>query len=86
MKKEKLDIIYEDKHIIVVNKKNGILTIANNKEFEKTLYNEVYTYLKQKHKSNKVFIVHRLDKDTSGLVIFAKSEDIKYKFGFMSSF
>lgn len=79
MKKEKLDIIYEDKYIIVVNKKNGILTIANNKEFEKTLYNEVYTYLKQKHKNNKVFIVHRLDKDTSGLVIFAKSEDIKYK-------
>jgi len=79
MKKEKLDIIYEDKFIIVVNKKSGLLTIATNNEKENTLYHQVYTYLKQKHKNNKVFIVHRLDKDTSGLVLFAKTEDIKYK-------
>lgn len=79
MKKEKLDIIYEDKFIIVVNKKSGLLTIQNDKNKEHSLYSEVYTYLKQKHKNNKVFIVHRLDKDTSGLVVFAKSEDVKYK-------
>lgn len=78
MKKEKLDIIYEDKFLIVVNKKSGLLTIGTDKEREKTLYNQVYTYLKQKHKSNKVFIVHRLDKDTSGLVVFAKSEKVKF--------
>lgn len=78
MKKEKLDIIYEDKFLIVVNKKSGLLTIGTDKEREKTLYNKVYTYLKQKHKSNKVFIVHRLDKDTSGLVVFAKSEKVKF--------
>lgn len=79
MKKKKLDILYEDKFIIIVNKPSNLLTIANDKSFENTLYSQVYTYLKQKHKSNKVFIVHRLDKDTSGLVMFAKSEDIKYK-------
>lgn len=79
MKREKLDIIYEDKFLIAVNKKSGLLTIANDNEKENTLYNQVYTYLKQKHKNNKVFIVHRLDKDTSGLVIFAKSEKVKYK-------
>ena len=79
MKKEKLDIIYEDKFLIVVNKKSGLLTIANDNEKEYTLYHQVYTYLKQKHKNNKVFIVHRLDKDTSGLVVFAKSELVKYK-------
>ena len=79
MKKEKLDIIYEDKFIIVVNKKSGLLTISTDNERENTLYNQVYTYLKQKHKSNKVFIVHRLDKDTSGLVLFAKSEKVKIK-------
>lgn len=79
MKRKKLDVIYEDKFLIVVNKRSGILTIANNNELENTLYNEVYTYLKQKNKNNKVFIVHRLDKDTSGLVVFAKSEEVKHQ-------
>jgi len=79
MKKEKLNIIYEDKYIIVINKPTNLLTIATDKINDDTLYNKVYTYLKQKHKNNKVFIVHRLDKDTSGLVVFAKTEDVKYK-------
>lgn len=77
MKKEKLDIVYEDKYIIIVNKPSGLFTISTDKEKIKTLYHQVSLYLKQKHKSNKVFIVHRLDKDTSGLVIFAKSEKTK---------
>lgn len=79
MKKKKLDILYEDKFIIIVNKPSNLLTIANDSEQDNTLYNQVYTYLKQKHKNNKVFIVHRLDKDTSGIVLFAKNADIKYK-------
>ena len=78
MTKKKLDILYEDKYIIVVNKPHNLLTIATSKEKERTLYHQVYEYLKQKNKSNKVFIVHRLDKDTSGIVIFAK--DLKTKF------
>jgi len=77
MKKEKLKIIYEDKDIIVVDKKAGMLTISDGKFNHQSLYSEVSAYLKQKHKSNKVFIVHRLDKDTSGLVLFAKSEKVK---------
>lgn len=78
MKKKKLDILYEDKYIIVVNKPHNLLTISTQKEKDRTLYNYVYNYLKQKHKSNKVFIVHRLDKDTSGIVIFAKDEKTKF--------
>ena len=77
MKKDRLDIIYEDKNIIVVNKPSNLLTIATEKEKEKTLFHKVLEYEKKKHKSNKVFIVHRLDKDTSGVVVFAKN--IKYK-------
>lgn len=72
---KKLNIIYEDKSILVINKPSGILTIATDKEKEKTLYHEVYEYL---HKKNqKVFIVNRLDKYTSGLIIFAKNQEIK---------
>lgn len=76
---EKLDIIYEDKEFIVVNKPSGLLTISTDKEKEKTLFHKVYMYLKKKNKNNKVFIVHRLDKDTSGIVLFAKSETLKMK-------
>jgi len=79
MKKEKIDIVYEDKYIIVVNKPSGLFTVSTDREWEKTLFHQVLVYLKQKHKSNKVFIVHRLDKDTSGLVLFAKSEKVKLK-------
>lgn len=79
-KKDKLDIIYEDKEIIVVNKPSKLLTISTDNEKERTLFHKVITYQKQKNKNNKIFIVHRLDRDTSGIVLFAKSEDLKRKF------
>ena len=77
--KKKLDILFEDKFMIIINKPANLLTIATEKEKQRTLYNYVYDYLKKKNKRNKVFIVHRLDKDTSGIVVFAKSENIKYQ-------
>lgn len=73
----KLDIIYEDKFIIAVNKPNGLLTISTDNEKEKTLFHAVLSYERKKNKNNKIFIVHRLDKDTSGIVVFAKSMEIK---------
>ena len=72
-----LEIIYEDKYLIVLNKPSGLLTIGTEKQKEKTLYHIVSSYLKQKNKNNKVFIVHRLDKDTSGIVILAKSVKVQ---------
>ena len=77
MKKEKLDIVYEDKYLIIVNKKSGMLTISTDKEKINTLYHKVREYLQKQNKNNKVFIIHRLDKDTSGLIMFAKSEKVK---------
>ena len=73
------DIIFEDEHLIVVNKPSGLLTIATNKEKEKTLYHIVREYLVSKDKKARIFIVHRLDKDTSGIVILAKDEKTKNK-------
>lgn len=77
MRKDRLDIIYEDKEIIVVNKPTHLLTIGTEDEKFNTLYYKVSEYVKKKHKSNKIFIVHRLDKDTSGIVLFAKTQEIK---------
>ena len=76
--KKKLEILYEDKYIIIVNKPHNLLTISTEKEKDRTLFHYVFDYLKKKNKKNKVFIVHRLDKDTSGIVIFAKDEQTKY--------
>lgn len=71
---KKLKILFEDKNLIVVYKEPNLPTIRSEK-YEHSLYEEVYDYL---HKKNqKVFVVHRLDKDTSGLVMFAKNEKIK---------
>lgn len=76
-KKKKLNILYEDKNMIAVEKSAGTLTIATQKKETNTLYHEVSDYVKKQHPKNKVFIVHRLDKDTSGIVLFAKNEQTK---------
>ena len=78
-RKEKLNILYEDKYLIVIEKPSGLLTIGTIKERENTLYKKVSDYVKKQHKSNKIFIVHRLDKDTSGIILFAKNEEVKRK-------
>ena len=70
-----LKIIYEDNDIIVVDKPTKILTISNDKDKEKTLYREVSNYLKKEKK--KVFVIHRLDFDTSGVIMFAKSQKVQ---------
>lgn len=77
MPKKKLDIIYEDKYLIIINKPSGILTISRDNRNDKNLYDEVKKYVKKQNPKNKIFIVHRLDKDTSGLIIFAKNEKVK---------
>lgn len=72
-----INIIYEDDDFIVVNKPSNLLCVATNKEKTKTLYHLVREHIKKYNKKNKIFIVHRLDKETSGLVLFAKNERIK---------
>lgn len=73
----RIDIIYEDKDIIVVNKPAFMLTISTDKEKEKTLYHLVSDYVKVKNKNARIFVIHRLDMETSGLIVFAKNEKIK---------
>ena len=72
-----IPIKYEDKYIIILVKPHNLLTIGNDKN-EKNLYHLVSSYVKQKNKKNKIFIVHRLDYETSGLIMFAKDEKVKH--------
>ena len=68
-------IFYEDNDILVVYKRSGLLSIATEDGNLNNLYHYVREYLNRKRQ--KVFIVHRLDRDTSGVMVFAKSIPVK---------
>ncbi len=74
----RLQILYEDTDFIAVNKPFGLLSIKD-KTKEETMYQIVSSYLKEKEKNSHIFVLHRLDKDTSGVLVFAKKEKIKYQ-------
>ncbi|MBM6869722.1 RluA family pseudouridine synthase [Pseudoflavonifractor phocaeensis] len=73
-------VLFEDQDIIVIDKPAGLLTIANDKEKVRTAYHILTDYMAQRTKGGRVFVVHRLDRDTSGVVLFAKNEEAKRAF------
>jgi 23S rRNA pseudouridine1911/1915/1917 synthase len=77
LKPKGLNIVYEDQELIVINKPSGLLTIATDKEKRKTAYAMLSNYVKEENPDNKIFIIHRLDRETSGLLMFARNETIK---------
>jgi len=74
---ERLEVIYEDDSIVVINKPAGLLTMATAKEKARTAYAILRAHLNNKKRPEKVFIVHRLDREASGLVVFAKTPQSK---------
>ena len=78
-----LEIVFEDDWLIVVNKPAGMLSMATDKGREVTAYNILYDYVSENASMRRngprprIFIVHRLDRDTSGLLVFAKDEETK---------
>ncbi len=74
-----LSILYEDRDILVVDKISGLLTVATEKVRENTAYYLLNKYVRKGNQKsrNRVFIVHRLDRDTSGIIVFAKSGKTK---------
>jgi len=68
-----LGLVYEDHDLIVIDKPPGLLTIATERERERTAYRLLGDYLQARRPPRRPFIVHRLDRETSGLLIFAKS-------------
>jgi 23S rRNA pseudouridine1911/1915/1917 synthase len=70
-------ILFEDDSIIVVDKPAGVLTIATESEREKTVYAALRRRANQKKPAERIFIVHRLDREASGLLVFAKTIEAK---------
>lgn len=73
-------LLYEDEHLIVVNKPAKLLSVANERERERTAYRAVTDYVKTRHIKNRVYVVHRLDRDTSGVMLFAKDPETRELF------
>jgi len=69
-------VIHEDDFLIVVDKAAGILSVQTDAGGQKTLVDAVTRYLRRRHKSARAVPVHRLDRDTSGLLVLGKSERI----------
>ncbi|MEC5424205.1 RluA family pseudouridine synthase [Virgibacillus sp. C22-A2] len=74
-----MSILYEDDDIIVINKEAGLLSIATEKEKRQTAHHQLMEHVRREDPQNRIFVVHRLDKDTSGVMMFAKSEHVKRK-------
>ena len=76
-----LAIIHEDRDLIVVDKPPGLLTISTDKEKSRTAYFILSDYVRKgvAKSRNRIFIVHRLDRETSGILIFAKNEAAKFR-------
>ena len=72
-----LKIVFEDDTLIVVDKPEGLLTMATDTERSRTAYAMVRRYLNSKRPPEHLFIVHRLDREASGLLVFAKSPEAK---------
>ena len=81
-----LEILYEDGSIIVADKPGGLLTMSTGREGEITAYSILTDYVRSGRGSRdrkqgerrRIFIVHRLDRDTSGVIVFAKDPETKY--------
>ena len=72
-----LDVLFEDDSILVVDKPAGLLSVATDKLEQDTLHNRCVEYCRSEKKNGWCFIVHRLDKATSGIMVFAKTESAK---------
>lgn len=76
---QQLKIVYEDAYIIVVDKREGVPSISMGKSKERTAHHILSEYVQRASRGNSVYIVHRLDREASGLMLFVKSEKLKKK-------
>ena len=70
-------VLYEDGRILVIDKPSGLLSMASDREKVRTAYRMAGEYVRRTRPGGRVFIVHRLDRDTSGVLLFAKDEETK---------
>ena len=75
-----LKILYEDAYIIVVEKKEGLLSVATERQKERTAQHILMDYVKRKNRANRIYVIHRLDRETSGIMMYAKDVKTQHTF------
>ncbi len=73
-----LKLLYEDPYLIVVEKKEGLLSVATDHQKERTAQHILNEYVKRENRNNRIYVVHRLDRDTSGIMMYAKDEKTQH--------
>jgi len=73
----KLKIIFEDEYLIVVEKKEGLLTVSTGNPDETTAFSILKNHVKKSSPDNRIYVVHRLDRETSGVIMFAKNKEVQ---------
>ncbi len=73
-------ILFEDENLIVVNKPSKLLTVSAGQETQNTAYRMVTDYVRSQHIDNRIFVIHRLDRDISGVLMFARNPETKEQF------
>ncbi len=77
--RNKIALLYEDEHLLVIDKPAGLLSVGNDRERDRTAFASMTDYVRKGDPKSRrrVFIVHRLDKDTSGLLVMARTEAVQ---------
>lgn len=69
-----IQLLYEDAYLMVIKKKQGLLSVATETQKERTAQHILTEYVKRQNRNNKIFVVHRLDRATSGIMMYTKDE------------
>lgn len=69
--------IYDDEDLVVADKPAGLLTVSTDRERHRTLHRQLFDAEQRRRRDGRIFVVHRLDREASGLLVFAKSEETK---------
>lgn len=73
----KLKVIFEDEYLILVEKKEGLLTVSTGKSDETTAFSILKNHVQKSSPQNRIYVVHRLDRETSGVIMFAKNREVQ---------
>lgn len=75
-----LTIVFEDEYMIAAEKEAGLLSVSTDREKSRTAFSVVNEYVRKRSKDARVYVLHRLDREVSGLILFAKTPDIQTMF------
>jgi 23S rRNA pseudouridine1911/1915/1917 synthase len=75
----RMTLLYEDEYLMVIEKSSGLLAVATETEQGETAFGILQSHVKKQNHNSRLYVVHRLDRDTSGVMMFSKKKEIQQK-------